>query len=199
MKNSIIIFFVSFFGLIPAYSQVDYHNLRMQADTWSPALIETKLIEKLSNLFEYQKQSYIPLVNSALKNYQVVVVFHAIIDKKAYYNNSEIKIDIESNDFPLDVFFIDKNKEKLMVLTYDGNIEIVDTRFRTLMIGLANKMKKSFRFIVKQNPDIIFICDDLFGCFFYIKNGIVYIYDYYHNDNKPVQKYSRLPELLSIE
>ena len=58
------------------------------------------------------------------------------------------------------------------------------------MKGLAKREAKAFRYIKKQRPDFVFVCKDVFGCFFYVKINIVYFYDYYNQEKGPLEELS---------
>lgn len=175
----------------PIFSQVIYNRLMEQVTVWDTTRIEKVLAEKFNNLINANKEKWISQVNYAKENYDVTVIFQAIVS----YDDAGINISIERNDFPLDLYYSDKRDVKLRVLTYKGEIAFVDYNFSGLMIGIAKKEEKAFRYIIKQRPDLIFMCNDVFGCYFYVKNDIVYIYDYYKKEKGPLKDYSRLSEL----
>lgn len=179
---------------MPIFSQVIYNRLMEQIAVWDTTRIEEVLAEKFNDLINANKEKWISQVNYAKENYDVTVVFQAIVS----YDDAGINISIERNDFPLDLYYIISNKRdvKLRVLTYKGEIAFVDDNFSGLMIGIAKKEEKAFRYIIKQRPDLIFMCNDVFGCYFYVKNDIVYIYDYYKKEKGPLKDYSRLSELF---
>lgn len=176
---------------MPIFSQVIYNRLMEQIAVWDTTRIEKVLAEKFNNLINANKEKWISQVNYAKENYDVTVIFQAIVS----YDDAGINISIERNDFPLDLYYSDKRDVKLRVLTYKGEIAFVDYNFSGLMIGIAKKEEKAFRYIIKQRPDLIFMCNDVFGCYFYVKNDIVYIYDYYKKEKGPLKDYSRLSEL----
>lgn len=176
----------------PIFSQVIYNRLMEQIAVWDTTRIEKVLAEKFNNLINANKEKWISQVNYAKENYDVTVIFQAIVS----YDDAGINISIERNDFPLDLYYSDKRDVKLRVLTYKGEIAFVDYNFSGLMIGIAKKEEKAFRYIIKQRPDLIFMCNDVFGCYFYVKNDIVYIYDYYKKEKGPLKDYSRLSELF---
>lgn len=189
----LIIYMVCALYCTPIFSQVVYNRLMEQIAAWDTARIEKVLAEKFNNLINANKEKWISQVNYAKENYDVAVVFQAIIS----YNDAEIDISIERNDFPMDLYYIsDKSDVKLRVLTYKGKIAFVEDNFSALVIGVAKKEEKAFRYIIKQRPDLIFMCNYFFGCYFYVKNNIVYIYDYYKKEKCPLKDYSRLSELL---
>lgn len=175
----------------PIFSQVIYNRLMEQVTVWDTTRIEKVLAEKFNNLINANREKWISQVNYAKENYDVTVIFQAIVS----YDDAGINISIERNDFPLDLYYSDKRDVKLRVLTYKGEIAFVDYNFSGLMIGIAKKEEKAFRYIIKQRPDLIFMCNDVFGCYFYVKNDIVYIYDYYKKEKGPLKDYSRLSEL----
>lgn len=177
---------------MPIFSQVIYNRLMEQIAVWDTTRIEKVLAEKFNNLINANKEKWISQVNYAKENYDVTVIFQAIVS----YDDAGINISIERNDFPLDLYYSDKRDVKLRVLTYKGEIAFVDYNFSGLMIGIAKKEEKAFRYIIKQRPDLIFMCNDVFGCYFYVKNDIVYIYDYYKKEKGPLKDYSRLSELF---
>lgn len=177
---------------MPIFSQVIYNRLMEQIAVWDTTRIEEVLAEKFNNLINANKEKWISQVNYAKENYDVTVVFQAIVS----YDDAGINISIERNDFPLELYYSDKRDVKLRVLTYKGGIAFVDYSFSGLMIGIAKKEEKAFRYIIKQRPDLIFMCNDVFGCYFYVKNDIVYIYDYYKKEKGPLKDYSRLSELF---
>lgn len=162
-----------------------------QIAVWDTTRIEEVLAEKFNNLINANKEKWISQVNYAKENYDVTVIFQAIVS----YDDAGINISIERNEFPLELYYSDKRDVKLRVLTYKGEIAFVDYSFSGLMIGIAKKEEKAFRYIIKQRPDLIFMCNDVFGCYFYVKNDIVYIYDYYKKEKGPLKDYSRLSEL----
>ena len=178
------------------FSQVIYNRLMEQIAVWDTTRIEEVLAEKFNNLINANREKWISQVNYAKENYDVTVIFQAIVS----YDDTGINISIERNDFPLDLYYIISDKRdvklKLRVLTYKGEIAFVDDNFSGLMIGIAKKEEKAFRYIIKQRPDLIFMCNDVFGCYFYVKNDIVYIYDYYKKEKGPLKDYSRLSELF---
>ncbi len=177
---------------MPIFSQVIYNRLMEQIAVWDTTRIEEVLAEKFNNLINANREKWISQVNYAKENYDVTVIFQAIVS----YDDAGINISIERNDFPLDLYYSDKRDVKLRVLTYKGEIAFVDYNFSGLMIGIAKKEEKAFRYIIKQRPDLIFMCNDVFGCYFYVKNDIVYIYDYYKKEKGPLKDYSRLSELF---
>ncbi len=181
---------------MPIFSQVIYNRLMEQIAVWDTTRIEEVLAEKFNNLINANREKWISQVNYAKENYDVTVIFQAIVS----YDDAGINISIERNDFPLDLYYIISDKRdvklKLRVLTYKGEIAFVDDNFSGLMIGIAKKEEKAFRYIIKQRPDLIFMCNDVFGCYFYVKNDIVYIYDYYKKEKGPLKDYSRLSELF---
>lgn len=181
---------------MPIFSQVIYNRLMEQIAVWDTTRIEEVLAEKFNNLINANREKWISQVNYAKENYDVTVIFQAIVS----YDDTGINISIERNDFPLDLYYIISDKRdvklKLRVLTYKGEIAFVDDNFSGLMIGIAKKEEKAFRYIIKQRPDLIFMCNDVFGCYFYVKNDIVYIYDYYKKEKGPLKDYSRLSELF---
>ena len=177
---------------MPIFSQVIYNRLMEQIAVWDTTRIEEVLAEKFNNLINANKEKWISQVNYAKENYDVTVIFQAIVS----YDDAGINISIERNDFPLELYYSDKRDVKLRVLTYKGEIAFVDYSFSGLMIGIAKKEEKAFRYIIKQRPDLIFMCNDVFGCYFYVKNDIVYIYDYYKKEKGPLKDYSRLSELF---
>lgn len=177
---------------MPIFSQVIYNRLMEQIAVWDTTRIEEVLAEKFNNLINANKEKWISQVNYAKENYDVTVIFQAIVS----YDDAGINISIERNDFPLELYYSDKRDVKLRVLTYKGEIAFVDDNFSGLMIGIAKKEEKAFRYIIKQRPDLIFMCNDVFGCYFYVKNDIVYIYDYYKKEKGPLKDYSRLSELF---
>lgn len=195
MKKTIIILFCAF-CCIPIFSQEYYNNLSMRAGLWNAAKRDSVLIEKIHNLFNYQQDRFIPLINFAKENYEVVTVFHADLTCK----NDTIAINLVNNDFPMNLYYVNnKDIVKLIVLSYGGEVEIVDTEFRALIKGLAKREAKAFRYIIKQHPDLIFICEDVYGCYFYVKNNIIYVYDYYHKKRGQIQQYRRLMDSIIIE
>ena len=171
---------------MPIFSQVIYNRLMEQIAVWDTTRIEKVLAEKFNNLINANKEKWISQVNYAKENYDVTVIFQAIVS----YDDAGINISIERNDFPLDLYYSDKRDVKLRVLTYKGEIAFVDYNFSGLMIGIAKKEEKAFRYII-----LIFMCNDVFGCYFYVKNDIVYIYDYYKKEKGPLKDYSRLSEV----
>ena len=181
---------------MPIFSQVIYNRLMEQIAVWDTTRIEEVLAEKFNNLINANREKWISQVNYAKENYDVTVIFQAIVS----YDDAGINISIERNDFPLDLYYIISDKRdvklKLRVLTYKGEIAFVDDNFSGLMIGIAKKEEKAFRYIIKQRPDLIFMCNDVFGCYFYVKNDILYIYDYYKKEKGPLKDYSRLSELF---
>ena len=191
MKRMIAFLACALYGM-PIFSQVIYNRLMEQIAVWDTTRIEKVLAEKFNNLINANKEKWISQVNYAKENYDVTVIFQAIVS----YEDAGINISIERNDFPLDLYYSDKRDVKLRVLTYKGEIAFVDYNFSGLMIGIAKKEEKAFRYIIKQRPDLIFMCNDVFGCYFYVKNDIVYIYDYYKKEKGPLKDYSRLSELF---
>ena len=188
-----ITFLVCALCCTPIFSQVVYNRLMEQIAVWDTVRIEKVLNEKFNNLINANKEKWISQVNYAKENYDVTVVFQAVIS----YDDAKIDISIERNDFPLDLYYSDKKRTvKLRVLTYNGKIAFVEDNFSALMIGMAKKEEKAFSYIIKQRPDLIFMCNYFFGCYFYVKNDIVYIYDYYRKEKGPLKDYSRLSELL---
>lgn len=180
---------------IPVHSQVYYNGLLTQITNWDTIRINNVLNEKLYALPNYLKERYIPLINYANEHYDVTVVFHAELS----CTDSVIDISLADNDFPLDLYYVTDRfgrcDVKLVILTYQGEVEIIDTEFVSLMKGLAKREAKAFRYIKKQRPDFVFVCKDVFGCFFYVKNSIVYFYDYYNQEKGTLQELS--PRLLS--
>lgn len=191
-----IVFLACALYCMPIFSQVIYNRLMEQIAVWDTTRIEEVLAEKFNNLINANREKWISQVNYAKENYDVTVIFQAIVS----YDDAGINISIERNDFPLDLYYIISDKRdvklKLRVLTYKGEIAFVDDNFSGLMIGIAKKEEKAFRYIIKQRPDLIFMCNDVFGCYFYVKNDIVYIYDYYKKEKGPLKDYSRLSELF---
>lgn len=176
---------------MPIFSQVIYNRLMEQIAVWDTTRIEEVLAEKFNNLINANKEKWISQVNYAKENYDVTVIFQAIVS----YDDAGINISIERNDFPLDLYYSDKRDVKLRVLTYKGEIAFVDYNFSGLMIGIAKKEEKAFNYIKERNPDVILICKKFYGSYFYVKNDIVYIYDYYKKEKGPLKDYSRLSEL----
>lgn len=174
----------------PVHSQVYYNGLLTQITNWDTIRINNVLNEKIYALPNYLKERYIPLINYAYEHYDVTVVFHAELSCK----DSVIDISLADNDFPLDLYYVTDRfgggDVKLVVLTYQGEVEIIDTEFVSLMKGLAKREAKAFRYIKKQRPDFVFVCKDVFGCFFYVKNSIVYFYDYYNQEKGPLEELS---------
>lgn len=159
--------------------------------TWDKTRIDTVLNKKL-NLMPVKsvRERDIPLVSYAKEHYDEIVVFQAEFSCKGSVIDS---ICIADNDFPLDLYYIDdKSDVKRIVLTYRGNVELVYPRFVTLMKGLAKKEARAFRYIIKQQPELIFVCETVFGCFFYVKNNMVYVYDYYLQKKCPLKEHNRL-------
>lgn len=191
-----IVFLACALYCTPIFSQVIYNRLMEQIAVWDTTRIEKVLAEKFNDLINANKEKWISQVNYAKENYDVTVIFQAIVS----YDDAGINISLERNDFPLDLYYIISDKRdvklKLRVLTYKGEIAFVDDNFSGLMIGIAKKEEKAFRYIIKQRPDLIFMCNDVFGCYFYVKNDIVYIYDYYKKEKGPLKDYSRLSELF---
>lgn len=203
MSRIIVVVFILMWASSPVFSQeINYLPIKQQTDYWSQELIENKLLLGLSNLNAYQRESYTSLVNSALeRDYKMIPIFHATLSE-IENNTATIQFELEQNEFPLDVYFINKKqKVKLLVNTYKGQMEgSVDTRFRTMLSGLAKKMRKAFHHVLKLRPDLIFDLiefEEMFGCFFYVKNDVVFVYDYYHNESSSLQEYTRLNNLLS--
>lgn len=186
-----IVFWACALYCTPIFSQVIYNGLMEQIAVWDTTRIEKVLAEKFNDLINANKEKWISQVNYAKENYDVTVIFQVEVS----YDDAGINISIERNDFPLDLYYSDKRDVKLRVLTYKGEIAFVDYNFSGLMIGIAKKEEKAFRYIIKQRPDLIFMCNDVFGCYFYVKNDIVYIYDYYKKEKGPLKDYSRLSEL----
>lgn len=176
---------------MPIFSHVIYNRLMEQIAVWDTTRIEKVLAEKFNNLINANKEKWISQVNYAKENYDVTVIFQAIVS----YDDAGINISIERNDFPLELYYSDKRDVKLRVLTYKGEIAFVDYNFSGLMIGIAKKEEKAFNYIKERNPDVILICKKFYGSYFYVKNDIVYIYDYYKKEKGPLKDYSRLSEL----
>lgn len=197
-----------FLYTLPLSAQVGCHNLYEQKMMWNSKYVETALSVEISRYYENktnmlmcedipleylkissdQKEMYEKLVNCAFDNYKMTLIFHTIL------NVCEDKIplifEVENNVLPFDIFFTDKhNKVRLIVETYEGRVINVDTHIRSLMKGLAKKEERSFRNIIKRNPEIVFDCSNMFGCFFYEKKGVVYVQDYYRNINVPLETY----------
>ena len=85
------------------------------------------------------------MVNHALEKDSLVVVFHATVIRKEIDGRIEPEIELEQNDFPLDLYFLnDKKKFELRVTSYNGEIGVVDNSFASFMRGVAVKQKKSF-------------------------------------------------------
>lgn len=184
----------------PVFSQILYDGLLEQINFWNMCKIDSVLNEKLLNIpSDETKKRDIPRVDYAKKHYEEMLVFQSEIS----YNDSVINISIANNDFPLDLYYIDDARDrsdvKLMILTYKGKVEIITDGFRALMIGLAKKQANAFRYIYNQRPDLIFVCPELFGCYFYVKNKMVYVYDYYHQEKWPLDDYDRFNELITDE
>ena len=203
MNRIILTIFCAFFA-IPLFSQVDYEMLDSLTEYWNRSRVETVLQSKISDLFDYQKERIIPMVNHALEKDSLVVVFHATVIRKEIDGRIEPEIELEQNDFPLDLYFLnDKKKFELRVTSYNGEIGVVDNSFASFMRGVAVKQKKSFNYIVRQKPDMILECKDVFGCYYYIKSGTVYVVDYLEHGGKgiPIDKVSnfRLPEKIDFE
>lgn len=127
----------------PIFSQVIYNRLMEQIAVWDTTRIERVLAEKFNDLINANKEKWISQVNYAKENYDVTVVFQAIVS----YDDAGININIERNDFPLELYYSDKRDVKLRVLTYKGEIAFVDYSFSGLMIGIAKKEEKAFRYI----------------------------------------------------
>jgi len=178
------------------FSQVHYDRLLTQRALWDHSRINSVLNEKLDNLPKYLKERYYPLINYANEHYDVTCVFHATIS----CIDSLIDINIADNEFPLDLYYSTNRcgrcKVKLVVLTYQGEVEIVDTGFVSLMKSLEDKEAKAFRYIKKQQPDFVFVCKDIYGCFFYAKNSIVYVYDYYNQEKGPLRDKMKVLESI---
>ena len=179
-----------------AFSQAHYNRLLTQSASWDKSRINNVLNKKLDNLPNYLKDRYYPLISYANEHYDVTFVFHATLSCV----DSLIDISIANNDFPLDLYYTTNRcgrcKVKLVVLTYQGEVEIVDTGFVSFMRGLADKEDKAFRYIQKQQPDLVFVCKDIYGCFFYVKNSIVYVYDFYNQEKGPLLDKKRLLESI---
>ena len=196
MRSKLLILFSLLFPVLAFGQGYTYNNLSMHAGLWNAAKRDSVLNEKIHNLFNYQKDRFIPLINFAKENYEVVTVFHADLTCK----NDTIAINLVNNDFPMNLYYVNnKDIVKLIVLSYGGEVEIVDTEFRALIKGLAKREAKAFRYIIKQHPDLIFICEDVYGCYFYVKNNIIYVYDYYHKKKGQIQQYRRLMDSFIIE
>lgn len=101
MKKTIIILFCAF-CCIPIFSQEYYNNLSMRAGLWNAAKRDSVLNEKIHNLFNYQKDRFIPLINFAKENYEVVTLFHADLTCK----NDTIAINLVNNDFPMNLYYV---------------------------------------------------------------------------------------------
>ena len=179
-----------------AFSQAHYNRLLTQSASWDKSRINNVLNKKLDSLPNYLKDRYYPLISYANEHYDVTFVFHATLSCV----DSLIDISIANNDFPLDLYYTTNRcgrcKVKLVVLTYQGEVEIVDTGFVSFMRGLADKEDKAFRYIQKQQPDLVFVCKDIYGCFFYVKNSIVYVYDFYNQEKGPLLDNKRLLESI---
>jgi|GEM_PF-2964837 len=195
----ILIFIICFLCYTPVVSQVYYNRLLSQITNWDTVRINTVLTEKISSLPGYLKERYIPLINYASENYEETVVFQVDFSSK----ESIVEINIVNNDFPLDLYYVTNRfvrcDVKLVVLTYNGEVEIVNKGIISWTKGLARKEAKAFRYINKQRPDFIFVCNDIFGCFFYVKDGIIYVYDYYNHEIGPFQDNSRVMKLIKNE
>ena len=188
-----IAFLVCALCCTPIFSQVIYNRLMEQIAVWDTVRIEKVLAEKFNNLINANKEKWISQVNYAKENYDVTVVFQVEVLCK----DSLVELSLVHNDFPLDLCYSDKKQTvKLRVATYNGEIVFIDDGFSALMIGMAKKEEKAFNYIKKQNPDVILICKKFYGSFFYVKNDIVYIYDYYKKEKGLLKDYSRLSELL---
>ena len=179
-----------------AFSQAHYNRLLTQSASWDKSRINNVLNKKLDNLPNYLKDRYYPLISYANEHYDATFVFHATLSCV----DSLIDISIANNDFPLDLYYTinrcGRCKVKLVVLTNQGEVEIVDTGFVSFMRGLADKEDKAFRYIQKQQPDLVFVCKDIYGCFFYVKNSIVYVYDFYNQEKGPLLDKKRLLESI---
>lgn len=195
--QKIIISLVCIISVTPLFSQDYYNELLAQTTDWDTIRIKNVLSERLLILPNSIKERYSSLISYANENYDLTVVFHV----EMTYKDSVINISIADNVFPMDLFYVTTSRcgrcnVKLIVWTYKGDVEIVDNRFRTMVKGLAKKEAKAFRYINKQHPDLIFLCHDFFGCFFYLKNGEVYIYDYLNQEKGPLKEYRVLTERL---
>ena len=179
-----------------AFSQAHYNRLLTQSASWDKSRINNVLNKKLDNLPNYLQERYYPLISYANEHYDATFVFHATLSCV----DSLIDISIANNDFPLDLYYTTNRfgrcKVKLVVLTYQGEVEIVDTGFVSFMRGLAEKEDKAFRYIQKQQPDLVFVCKDIYGCFFYVKNSIVYVYDFYNQEKGQLLDNKRLLESI---
>ena len=140
---------------MPIFSHVIYNRLMEQIAVWDTTRIEKVLAEKFNNLINANKEKWISQVNYAKENYDVTVIFQAIVS----YDDAGINISIERNDFPLELYYSDKRDVKLRVLTYKGEIAFVDYNFSGLMIGIAKKEEKAFNYIKERNPDVILMIE----------------------------------------
>lgn len=188
-----IVFLACALYCTPIFSQVIYNRLMEQIAVWDTTRIEKVLAEKFNDLINANKEKWISQVNYAKENYDVTVVFQVEVSCK----DSLVELSLVHNDFPLDLYYSDKKQNvKLIVATYNGEIVFIDDGFSALMIGMAKKEEKAYNYIKKRNPDVILICKKFYGSYFYVKNDIVYIYDFYKKEKGPLKDYSRLSELF---
>lgn len=87
---------------MPIFSQVIYNRLMEQIAVWDTTRIEEVLAEKFNNLINANREKWISQVNYAKENYDVTVIFQAIVS----YDDAGINISLERNDFPLDLYIL---------------------------------------------------------------------------------------------
>lgn len=153
-------------GIFPLFSQnlsFDYQSLVSQKELWDAERIYMEVLRRSQNHFRYSQRHFISILNDAIKQYSTVPIFHAYINKE----DDVVTFNIESNDFPMDVVYV-KGKTKIKLIDYnDANGEglFFDTIFLSNCRGFSKRMNSSFKYILRQNPELIFVNRDYYACF----------------------------------
>ena len=181
-------------------SQIYYNNLYSQANQWTVERVNRVVDSIVLDYYFYQQKRIVSSLEYAEKHcFNPIMVFHAKIEWDTYWNNHDLILYLENSDLPLDYYFVDKRlKTKLVLLTYHGIIELIGPLYPTGIKRMAHRMNNALRLILKRTPDLVFVCDNLPFCYMYLKDGDIFIYDCYSNDNVLIQEYNRIKEMYDL-
>ena len=188
------LFLIHLFSFILDNGHVDFQKLRAQSELWTQERESHVLDLKMAEYYQFKRYKSFAGWYEAKNKFKGVRIYDTIINWSE--NKDHFDISLESNEIPpFDVFYIDhRGHIKYVVLVSQGKVVYSE---KTRPAFLKGKDIRALESIIKLNPDLIFQSIKFAFCYFYIKDGIVYLYDFLNNENKPLLDYDskRIDEL----
>ena len=196
MDLLIVVFALMVSVYIPDNGPVDFQKLYAQSKLWTQERESHVLNLKMAEYYQFKRYKSFVGWYEAEKKHKGVRIYDTIINWSE--NKDHFDISLESNEFPpFDVVYVDQRGHiKYVVLALKGKVVYAEKTRPALLKG---KDIRALESIIKLNPDLIFQSIKFAFCFFYIKNGIVYLYDFLSHENKPLLDYDskRIDELYN--